>query len=254
MTEADAQNSRAAAERAARTSYGRLVAFLAARSRDVAAAEDALSEAFVDALETWPVRGVPRNPEGWLLTTARRRLLDAGRHDRVRAKAPIDLAAEIAAPAEDSDVVFPDERLKLLFVCAHPAIDEAARTPLMLQTVLGLDAARIASAFLTAPAAMGQRLVRAKAKIRDAGVRFEVPDGPDLPARLGPVLDAVYVAYGSGWDDVAGADPRRKGLADEAVWLGGVLVELLPAEPEAAGLLALMLYCESRRAARRDSQ
>jgi predicted RNA polymerase sigma factor len=250
---ADARDTRAAAELAARTSYGRLVAFLSARSRDVAAAEDALSEAFVDALETWPVRGVPRNPEGWLLTTARRRLLDAGRHDRVRAAAPLDLAAEVAAPAEGSDAGFPDERLKLLFACAHPAIDEAARTPLMLQTVLGLDAARIASAFLTAPAAMGQRLVRAKAKIRDAGIGFEVPDGPDLPARLGPVLDAVYVAYGSGWDDVAGADPRRRGLADEAVWLGGVLAELLPAEPEAAGLYALMLYCESRRSARRTA-
>jgi RNA polymerase sigma-70 factor (ECF subfamily) len=165
--------------------------------------------------------------------------------------APIDLATEIAAPAEGVARVFPDERLKLLFACAHPAIDEAARTPLMLQAVLGLDAARIASAFLTAPATMGQRLVRAKAKLRDAGIGFEVPDGPDLPSRLGPVLDAVYVAYGSGWDDVAGADPRRKGLANEAIWLGEVLVELLPREPEAAGLLALMLYCASRRPARR---
>jgi predicted RNA polymerase sigma factor len=152
-----------------------------------------------------------------------------------------------------ADTIFPDERLKLLFVCAHPAIDEAARTPLMLQAVLGLDAARIASAFLVAPAAMSQRLVRVKAKIRDAAIEFRVPEARELPSRLDAVLEAIYAAYGSGWDDVAGADARRQGLAEEAIWLGRLVVRLLPEAPEGRGLLALMLYCEARRPARRDA-
>jgi RNA polymerase sigma-70 factor (ECF subfamily) len=147
--------------------------------------------------------------------------------------------------------VFPDERLKLLFICAHPAIDAAARAPLMLQTVLGLDALRIASAFLVAPATMGQRLVRAKAKIRDAGIAFTIPESEDLAPRLDAVLDAIYAAYGSGWEDVTGSDPRRRGLAEEAIWLARLVVGLLPEEPEARGLLALMLHCEARRPARR---
>ena len=146
---------------------------------------------------------------------------------------------------------FPDERLKLLFVCAHPDVDRGMHTPLMLQVVLGLDAATIASAFLTSPAAMGQRLSRAKARIRDAGIAFEIPDRRALPARLDAVLEAIYAAYGTGWDDVAGSDPRRGGLAQEAVWLVRTLLQLLPDEPEARGLLALMLYCEARRPARR---
>ena len=242
-----------AAEQAARNSYGRLVAYLAARSRDVAAAEDALGDAFVAALQTWARVGIPDKPEAWLLAAARRRLIDAARHARVKAEATdvVRIVLEQAEQQESSDVIFPDERLKLLFVCAHPSIDEAVRTPLMLQTVLGLDAARIASAFLVAPATMGQRLVRAKVKIRNAGIQFEIPEHRELPARLEAVLDAIYAAYGSSWDDVAGADPRRKELADEAISLGRLVRELLP-EPEAAGLLALMLHCEARRGARRD--
>src|SRR5262249_21561485 len=158
------------------------------------------------------------------------------------------------APYTDvTDAVFPDERLKLLFVCAHPAIDETARTPLMLQTVLGLDAARIGAAFLVAPTTMSQRLVRGKAKIRDAGIRFAVPGSRELPSRGDAGLQAIYAAFGSGWDDVAGADPRRRGLADEAIWLGRLVTRLLPGEPEALGLLALMLHCDARRAARRDA-
>ena len=168
------------------------------------------------------------------------------------AAAALRMVVERAHQKASLKAVFPDERLKLLFVCAHPAIEEAARTPLMLQTVLGLDAARIASAFLVAPAAMGQRLVRVKAKIRDAGIRFEIPDAQELPSRLQSVLDAIYAAYGSGWEDVAGADPRRRGLAEEAIWLGRLVARLLRDEPEAHGLLALMLHCEARRAARRD--
>jgi predicted RNA polymerase sigma factor len=244
-----------AAELAVRNSYGRLLAYLVARSRDVAAAEEALSEALLAALETWPRVGVPDKPEAWLLTAARRRLVDAARHARVEAvaAATLRIIVETAQQEASSKAVFPDERLKLLFVCAHPAIDEDMRTPLMLQTVLGLDAARIASAFLVAPATMGQRLVRIKTKIRDAGVRFDIPEPQELTPRLEAVLDAIYAAYGSSWEDVAGADPRRKGLTEEAIWLGRLVLRLVPDELEAKGLLALMLHCEARRGARRDT-
>jgi len=227
---------------------------VAARSRDVAAAEDALGDAFVAALEAWPRTGIPEKPEAWLLAVARRRLVDAARHARVTVETTdaVRMVFERAEQQASSEVVFPDERLKLLFVCAHPAIDEAVRTPLMLQIVLGLDAARIASAFVVSPAAMSQRLVRAKTKIRDAGMRFEIPEARELPLRLAAVLDAIYAAYGTSWDDVAGADPRRQGLAREALSLGRLVLHLMPGEPEAGGLLALMLHCEARRAARRD--
>ncbi len=245
--------SHRAIEQAVRDCYGRLLSFLASRSRDLAGAEDALADAFKTALETWPREGVPDKPEAWLLVTARRKLIDAERHARVRRQAAPNLIAATKKAHEmvEGSGVFPDDRLKLLFVCAHPAIDEGVRTPLMLQTLLGLDASRIASAFLVQPSAMGQRLTRAKVKIRASGLRFEVPDEKCLPERLDSVLEGIYAAYGSGWDDVAGADPRRKGLATEAIGLGRVLVQLMPTEPEAKGLLALMLHCESRRNARR---
>lgn len=242
-------DARRTAEVAARTSYGRLVALLASRTRDIAAAEDALADAFASALTTWPERGVPDKPEAWLLTAARRNLQHRARHGRVADGAVADLLLYADERAHAERWAELDERLALLFVCAHPAIDEAMRTPLMLQTVLGLDAQRIGSAFLVAPTAMGQRLVRAKAKIRDAGIRFEPPDPRELPERLEDVLRAVYVAYGAGWDDL----DRGRGVTEEAVFLGRTLVELLPKEPEAKGLLALMLYCEARRDARRDA-
>jgi predicted RNA polymerase sigma factor len=250
-----ADDPRGVVELVARESYGRLVAYLSSRTRDVAAAEDALADAFLAALRTWPRDGVPGKPEAWLFTTARRRLVDRVRHERVQADAEPTIRLLVdglshGAEAID-DVAFPDDRLKLLFVCAHPEVDRGMHTPLMLQVVLGLDAATIASAFLTSPAAMGQRLSRAKARIRDAGIAFEVPDRHDLPARLNAVLEAIYAAYGTGWDDVAGSDPRRSGLAQEAVWLVRTVLQLLPDEPEARGLLALMLYCEARRPARR---
>jgi predicted RNA polymerase sigma factor len=243
------------AEFAARTAYGKLLAYLIAQWRDVASAEDALSDAFLAALEKWPRSGVPNKPEAWLLTAARRRLVDHQRHKKVAGATAVNLrhlfdTAEREAVADET---FPDERLKLLFVCAHPAIDEAARTPLMLQTALGLDAARIASAFVVAPAAMSQRLVRVKAKIRDAGIRFAMPEAQELSERLGAVLEAIYAAYSASWDDVAGADARCKDLTDAAIWLGRLVARLMPAEPEAQGLLALMLHCEARRVARRDS-
>jgi RNA polymerase sigma-70 factor (ECF subfamily) len=244
-----------AAERAARASYGRLLAFLSARSGDVAAAEDALADAFAAALKTWPAVGVPDNPEAWLLTAARRRMIDAARRAATRrgGEPALALLAEAAGAQADAGAL-PDERLKLLFVCAHPAIDPAVRTPIMLQTVLGLDAARIASAFLVSPAAMSQRLVRAKAKIRAARVPFDPPEPAEARARLGDVLEAVYAVYGAGWEDAVGADPLRRDLAEEAIWLARLLVELAPEDPEAGGLLALLLHCEARRAARRTAE
>ncbi|PTX96590.1 DUF6596 domain-containing protein [Opitutus sp. ER46] len=235
----------------ARLSYGRLVAYLAARSGDIAAAEDALSDAFATALRRWPADGVPHKPEAWLLHAARNRLTDAVRHEMVRRKVePLLQVAAAAESAATADSPFPDERLKLLFVCAHPAIDPAARTPLMLQAVLGLSAARIASAFLVSPAAMDQRLVRAKTKIRETRIAFRVPEPPEWDERASFVLDAIYSAYTAGWEDAADENATHHALASEAVALGRTVVELLPHEPEARGLLALMLHCEARRPAR----
>lgn len=247
--------ARAAAERAARESYGRLMAFLSARSNDVAGVEDALADAFAAALKSWPETGVPQSPEAWLLTAARRKLIDGARRAGVRSGAgdALKLIADEAEARASEREDFPDDRLKLLFVCAHPAIDPAARTPLMLQTVLGLDAARIASAFLVSPAAMSQRLVRAKAKIRAARVPFDPPGPEEARERMAEVLEAVYAAYGVGWEDAAGADPQRKDLSEEAIWLARLLVELAPQNVEAAGLLALLLHCEARRKARRSA-
>lgn len=240
-------------ERVARESYGRLVAYLSVNTHDLAGAQDALSEALLKALTSWPRDGVPQNPEAWLLTAARRALVDFFRHQRVVSDAEPDLLLLTQNSAEDTlETNYPDERLKLMFVCTHPAIDPAMHTPLMLQTVLGLDAVRIAGAFLIPPKTMGQRLVRAKTKIRDAGIRFEVPEAHELPERLDAVLQAIYAAFGIGWDDMAGADQRGRGLADEAIWLARVLLQLRPAEAEVQGLLALMLHCEARRDARRD--
>jgi len=246
--------TRRAIEVVARDSYGRLLAFVAARTRDVAAAEDALGDSFVAALNTWPRAGGPANPAAWLLTAARRRLIDQQRAG-LRVQSASELVLEQVAEKATTEVEpFPDERLNLMFVCAHPAIDPAVHTPLMLQTVLGLDAATIARAFLVPPATLGQRLVRAKAKIRDTRIAFEVPDGPALPRRLDAVLGAIYTAYGSGWEDAAGADARARGLAEEAIWLARVLVRRLPDEPEARGLLALILHCEARRPVRRTPE
>jgi len=239
-------------ERVARESYGRLVAYLSSNTRDVASAEDALSNALVAALTTWPRDGVPQNPEAWLLTAARHSFIDHVRHRQV-AEASEHTLLLLREQSQEMTLSpeFPDERLKLLFVCAHPAIDPAMHTPLMLQTVLGMDAVRIAHAFLISPTTMGQRLVRAKTKIRDSGIQFEVPLQRELPQRLEAVLEAIYAAFGIGWDDMAGVDQRGRDLAEEAVWLGRVLLQLMPGEAEVRGLLALMLHCEARRSARR---
>jgi RNA polymerase sigma-70 factor (ECF subfamily) len=240
-----------AAERVARESYGRLVAFLAARTRDVAGAEDALAEAFAAALRLWPVDGVPDNPDAWLLTVARRRQTDAVRRRQTRQAGAEHLklmADEIEAAAAAPEAI-PDRRLALMFACAHPAIERGMRPPLILQTILGLTAIDIAAAFLVPPATMGQRLVRAKARIKDAGIPFRIPDREELPERLDAVLEAIYAAYSKAWGEIGEA--ASTDLAGEAIWLGRLVVSLLPGEPEAGGMLTLMLYTEARRPARR---
>ena len=244
---------RSTAEAVARRSYGKLVAFLAAWTRDVAVAEDALSESFASALKNWPLRGVPSNPEAWLLTAARRKLIDAirSRHRGESAAGELKVLAQ-GMDAASNDREIPDRRLALMFVCAHPAVDPAIRAPLMMQAVLGLDAATIASSFLISPGAMSQRLVRAKDKIRQAGVPFRIPGLEELRERVDAVLDAIYAAFSEGWTDAEGTDAARRDLAEEAIFLGRVVTDLLPEEPEALGLLALMLHAEARRAARRD--
>ena len=250
------QHARTTAEAVARRGYGKLVAFLAARTGDVAAAEDALSDAFAAALTDWPTHGIPQNPEAWLVTVARRKAVDQARRQRSRTVAAnhLKLMAEELSSAVAEQTEIPDERLSLMFACAHPAIDPGIRAPLILQTVLGFDAATIASAFLVSPSAMGQRLVRAKTKIREAAIPFRVPERDDLAERLDAVLQAIYAAFAEGWSDPAGTESRRRNLAEEGIWLGRLVVSLLPDEPEALGLLALMLHAEARRAARRSGE
>jgi predicted RNA polymerase sigma factor len=245
--------ARHTADAVARRSYGKLVAFLAARTGDVAAAEDALSEAFAAALASWPRNGCPSNPEAWLLTVARRKVIDVARR-RSNGEAATGqwqlLAEGFDTAATDAEI--PDRRLALLFACAHPAIEAGVRAPLMLQVLLGLDAKMIASAFLMSPATMGKRLVRAKNKIRQAGIPLAIPEREDLPGRLDTVLDAIYAAFAEGWTDPGGIDVVRRGLTEEAFFLARLVAEVVPDEPEALGLLALMLYAEARRRARRN--
>ena len=252
--ESDGQ-ARSTADAVARRSYGKLVAFLVAGTRDVASAEDALSEAFAAALADWPRNGCPDNPEGWLLTAARRKLIDFARRRRTTEFAGGELArlAEELESTVNEDLHIPDHRLALMFACAHPSLDASVRAPLILQVLLGLDAAMIASAFLVSPVAMSQRLVRAKDKIRQAGIPLRIPEHEELPERLGAVLDAIYAAFAEGWADSGGTDVTRRDMAEEALFLGQLVTQLLPDEPEALGLVALMLHAEARRHARRNA-
>lgn len=239
--------SRQVGELAARESYGQLVALVASRTRDIAAAEDALSEAFSAALSQWPIEGVPYNPRGWLLTVARRRLIDAARHDAMR-RSHAETIAQLARESEDE--AMPDRRLRLMFACAHPGIDAAVRAPLMLQTILGLTAEQIGRAFLVSPAAMGQRLSRAKRKIRDAGVPLDTSPDAMEAQRLAIVCEAIYGAFSTGYnEDHPGS---RAGLEAEAIVLARLVLAERSDVPEATGLLALMLFIHARRAARRD--
>jgi RNA polymerase sigma-70 factor (ECF subfamily) len=247
------QHALETAEAVARHSYGKLVAFLAAQTGDVTRAEDALSEAFASALSDWPLKGAPQNPEGWLMAVAKRKIIDMVRRRKNSEKAAghLRLLSEELEAAAESGAEIPDDRLPLMFACAHPAIDPGIRAPLILQTLLGFDAATIASAFLVSPAAMGQRLSRAKHKIRESRIPFRIPESDDLPDRLDAVLESIYAAFAEGWSDATGTESGRRNLAEEAIWLGRLVIALLPDAPEALGLLSLMLHSEARRGARR---
>ena len=242
-----------AIERAARESFGRLMSYLAWQWRDIAAAQDALGDALVKALEVWPREGVPDSPDAWLLTVAKRQLLQMARHDKVRFD-PAVTALLAQDEAEERTFTIPDARLKLLFVCAHPAIDEKVRIPLMLQTVLGLEVTDMAHALLLSPTALAQRLVRAKQKIRSTGLRFDEPEARELPERLHHVLESIYGAFGLSVDAMDGAEARVLDLKDEALYLGSIVCQLMPESAEAKGLLALMTFSNARRAAQVDAQ
>jgi RNA polymerase sigma-70 factor (ECF subfamily) len=240
--EASVTEALAAAEHAARASYGRLVAVLAAGSGDLALAEDALADAFITALERWPHAGVPENPEGWLIKVARNRQRDVWKSSAVRANVPLEGEDAANEPLDGLDPLrIPDRRLELLFTCAHPAIDPAARTPLMLQAVLGFDAAQIAAAYAVHTATMAQRLVRAKRRIARARIPFVIPDRRAMPERLPAVLEAVYGCAAITWRDDA------ESLAGEARYLAVTLASLLEREPEAWALAGLVTLSLARR-------
>jgi predicted RNA polymerase sigma factor len=235
---------------AARDSYGRLLALLAASTSDLAAAEDALADAFERALRTWPAQGVPRSPDAWLLTVARNRLRDQWKSAQARRAVPLDAGWDALAQAEDIDVdSIPDRRLELMLVCAHPAINRAVRTPLMLNTVLGFTAEQVGRAFSIPPSTMATRLVRAKQRIKAAGIPFRIPDRADLQARMTSVLEAVYGAYVIDW----ATGPQARRLPTEALHLAEVLATLAPGDPEARGLTALIELSAARAPARVDA-
>jgi RNA polymerase sigma-70 factor (ECF subfamily) len=242
-----------AAELAARESYGRLLAWLAWQWRDLAGAEDALGASFEAALRHWPAEGVPSKPDAWLLTAAKRQLLQAHRHQRL-ADSPEVLAVLEPDSEEQAPATLPDRRLQLMCLCAHPSLPAALHAPLMLQTVLGLDAKRIAPAFLVAPSAMAQRMVRAKARIRELGLRFELPEAEELHERLVAVLEGIYSAYTLGSDPNSEAPESDGELRSEALFLASLTAELQPDDAEALGLAALLRHCEARRPARLSSR
>lgn len=247
------ESPRSVAEHAARASFGRLVALLAATNGDLPQAEDAVAAAFEQALLSWPERGVPENPEGWLLTVARNRQRDVWKSSAQRTGAALDdTDPRLVTALEEVDPdAIGDRRLELLFACAHPAIDPAIRTPLMLQTVLGFDAAQIAAAYGVPPAGMAKRLVRAKHRIRDAGIPFAIPTRESMPPRLAAVLEAVYGCYSIAWHDADGRSHRDpESMAGEALHLAVTLADLLRTEPEAWSLAALIALSLSRAHAR----
>jgi predicted RNA polymerase sigma factor len=240
-----------AAGLAARDSYGRLLALLSASTNDIAAAEDALADAFERALRGWPVQGVPASPDAWLLTVARNRLRDHWRSAEAQRTVPLDSRPDPLVHSDDVDVeALPDKRLELMLVCAHPAIDRSAHTPLMLNTVLGFTAEQIGRAFSVPASTMATRLVRAKKRIKAARIPFRIPDRADLPARMDAVLEAVYGAYVIDW---ATTGPQDRQLPSDALLLAEVLTRCAPGDPEAHGLAALVQLSASRGPARLDA-
>jgi RNA polymerase sigma-70 factor (ECF subfamily) len=245
-----------ALERVFRAASGRIIAVLAARYRSLALAEDAFSEACVRALSAWPEGGVPDDPAAWLYRTASRVVLDALRQQSVRERhsipepPPARSAEELLA---DDGCVIPDERLRLIFICCHPAVGEDARAALTLRLVCGLTVTEIARAFLVEEATLAQRLVRAKRKIAEAGIPFELPPPERWPQRLEAVLSTLEIAYSRAHEDASGTAARAH-FAAEVLHLTGLLVELLPREREVLAVAALVRYSEARRPARVDSQ
>lgn len=235
-----------------RASYGRLLGYLSSRSRDIQSCEDALSDAFAQALTKWTADGIPNHPEAWLLTVAKNRLIDQFKHSKVVENSLESVLLIEKEIKEHKDQDFQDDQLKLLFVCAHPSIDESARTALMLQVVLGLPSDEIASSFLSSPAAMSKKLTRAKQKIKEAGISFNLPESDDLQIRLEFVLDSIFAAYGKSWDHLSTGNEDLKNLDHEALFLATALQNHFPQEPEVLGLHSFLLFCDSRKKARRN--